>query len=166
MAQLIQQRQNTFIQQIGHLLAESYCFKRAISEFGNSQYINVEDNTSTDNREIGGSRFMIQKSETDNRYSEKWLTSVEKKVGYPQDVLKFVYDHLYHATNYPQVMCFTEHKRDGVIFHGDCEYRSGHEWYDWVVINWEGHSPTIGKNIFLCGYEYIHIQRPSDSEWK
>lgn len=144
MAQLTQRRQNTFIQQIGHRLAESYCFKRAISEFGNSQYINLQKNTSKDSREIGGSRFIIQKSETDHRYTAKW-SSVEKKVEYPQDVLKFVYDHLYHSNNYPQVMCFTEHKRDGVIFHGDCEYRSGHEWYDWVVINWEGHSPTIGK---------------------
>ena len=42
-------------------------------------------------------------------------------------------------------MCFTQHKREGVIFHGDCQYRSGLEWYDWVVINWEGNNPTIGQ---------------------
>ena len=44
--------------------------------------------------------------------------------------------------HYPNVNCFTEHKRNGVIFHGDCQYRSLHEWYDWAWIKW-----NIGKHI-------------------
>ena len=149
MAQLTQRRQNTFIEQIGHRLSESYCLNRAMKECTDSSNYMYTSSTALElDREIGGSRFIIKKQsdggEADSRYFVQWL-GVDKKGQYPQNVLKFIYENLHHETDYPKVMCFTQHKREGVIFHGDCQYRSGPEWYDWVVINWEGNNPTIGQ---------------------
>ena len=160
MAKLTQRHQNTFIEQMGHRLSESFCLNRAMNEFiHSSQYINTSNTTSSFNREVGGSRFIIEKCDgEDSRYIAKW-SGVGKKDHYPPNLLEFIYEQRFHATEYPLVRCFTEHKREGLIFHGDCEFRSNHEWYDWVVINWEGHKPTIGKiycfvDMTACTYSH------------
>ena len=145
MAQLTQRRHHTFKYQMGNRLSEHYCFTRAINETG-CQYMNMTVNSSTQSgRKIGGSKFTIQKSVTDIiMYSVHWL-SVKMENHYPQHVLKYIYEKLYDEVYYPHVTCFTEHKRQDFIFHGVCQYRSDHEWYDWAVINWEGGKLYLGK---------------------
>ena len=35
------------------------------------------------------------------------------------------------------VQCFTEHRVNSVIFHGDYSYREEMEWYNWVYVLWD-----------------------------
>ena len=62
--------------------------------------------------------------------------------------------------HYPIVNCFTEHKREGVIFHGDCQYRSTHEWYDWAWINWDKIGSYIGKIYCFVDMEQSTYDSP------
>ena len=145
MVKLTQRRHDSFSYQMGNRLSEHYTFNRAIHETG-FQYSNITENPSTPSgRKIGGSKFTIQKSVTDFKfYSVHWLCVVKNK-HYPQHVLEYIYENLYDELHFPQVHCFTEHKRGDIIFHGVCQYRSDQEWYDWAVINWEHNRQFLGK---------------------
>lgn len=141
MAKLTQKRQLIFNFQMDTHLCEGCCFQREMNEFSLGKNTPVKDV-----RKQHGRQLIIMKDETNSIiYHVKWLSDVPKVIKYPQNVLKFIYDSIYDETHYSKVMCVTEYKCEGNIFHGDFHYRNTHEWYDWAVIKWEGYSHLLGK---------------------
>ena len=70
-------------------------------------------------------------------------------------IIEFVYDIFFDMDEHRDIDCFTEHRINGEIFHGDCSYRGDSEWYDWANILWdneEGESetrPILGKILMF-----------------
>jgi hypothetical protein len=49
-----------------------------------------------------------------------------------------------------EIPCFTEHKRDGIIYHGHPNFRDLGQWHDYAYFNWDGiANPLIARIHFF-----------------
>ena len=167
MAQLTQRRHQNFNYQMGVRLSEYFAFNRAMNE------CNVNCNTSLDptgvdmDRPMGGSRFIIQSEMTGSVSTcvVQWQSLV-KADDYFQELLQYVYCEMSIRYNCTEVSCFTQHKRGGITFRGDCAFRNAGSWYDWALFNWEGEGQVLGQIYFFVDMKAIQpSQSNKDDSW-
>ena len=139
-----QRRAKLFHEQMAFRIHEQMVISRATQEKKISK--NIEED-----RLISGSKFRIQYNCVTMNYELNWRRETHKRQIYKRTVLEFVYNIFFNSENQNKVDCFTEHRINGEIFHGDCSYRGEQEWYDWANILWDnsGHGsdtrPILGK---------------------
>ena len=139
-----QRRAKFFHEQIALRIHDQMVISRATQL--KTKQINVQQD-----RLVGGSKFIIKYDPMSMEYDVVWKRAVPKKRNYDKRILKFVYNIFFDHDFDHEIQCFTEHRINGEIFHGDCSYRGDHEWYDWVNILWDstdnenGTQPILGK---------------------
>ena len=152
-----QRRYNLFHEQTALRIHDQMVLSRA------TQLKSAHLNSQGD-RLVGGSKFVINYDPISMEYDLEWSRPVPKKRSYDKRVLKFVYNIFFDTTIVTQVQCFTEHRINGEIFHGDCSYRGDNEWYDWANILWDSTEngidtqPILGKiHMFIdCRNHKFH----------
>ena len=125
-----QRRAAIFHEQMAKRIYEQNVINRAICEEERSVESEMSD------RLVTGSKFQIKYNDSDMNYELIWNRPTQKKQIYEEAVIEFVHGIFFKNTTTSEIHCFTEHRINNVIFHGDCSYRGESEWYDWAQVLW------------------------------
>jgi len=149
---------STFEEQVGNHLHEHIAVDLAIrtmlpSPVKKSSPLNIL---------TSGTRFHIVNGNSDARGDTGPCLLVEpnKKTGatdqmtlFNPKVFGFLEETLIDFVLDNQIICFTEHKRNGSIFRAHPSYHSTLPWHDWAVFEWELTDPTTGA--VLPGKQWV-----------
>lgn len=58
-----------------------------------------------------------------------------------------------------KISCFTEHKRDGTIYHGHPNFRGMGEWHDYAYFEWDG----ITEGLIGRIYFFVDLNKSTDT---
>lgn len=132
---------STFEQEVGKRLSEHIVIdsniRNHIPEFSK--------NIPKDNLSIGGTRFKVVLSPPDDQDDVQPILLVERRrkknapnqmTLFNMDVLDFLWKTLMDFVPHGEIMCFSEHKRNGLIFRSHPSYCSGISWHDWAMFKW------------------------------
>lgn len=126
-----QRRAHLFHEQMATRIHEQMVIARA------NVNITEEDTCQQKDRLISGSKFGITYDDIEMMYSLQWKRPIEKKQLYDESIIEFVHRIFFCSDEYSGIECFTEHRINDEIFHGDCSYRGEQEWCDWAQILWD-----------------------------
>ena len=171
--QKTQRRPDNFEQQSGQRVFESYIIESARYHIiGN---LVQKQNDTALSRPIGGTRFEVhvnlnqhgryiagchQIKWTDRR-TEKRLKKVMVQFdeGAIISMIKRCYLLFDRSSNIVRIPCFTEHKVDGVIYHGHPLFRGKGQWHDYAYFQWEeSEEPLLARIIF-----FVDLQQSSST---
>ena len=139
-----QRRANLFHEQMANRIYEQLVISRANYEE------TVQYQTTIPNKLVCGSKFRIHYDVDNMEYEIQWRTPVYKRQIYDETIIEFVYNIFFNSENEYDINCFTEHRINGEIFHGDCSYRGEQEWYDWANILWDNDSDDNNTTTILA----------------
>ena len=91
---------------------------------------------------VGGSQFIVGLQESEMN-AEKCIVHVrnpkfsEEVPALLDDVVGFIAEYIAKYCDGMSVVVWSDHRHDGMIFHGHPKYRSGEAWNDWAMIKWQ-----------------------------
>jgi hypothetical protein len=168
-----QRRPDNFEQQSAKRVVESYIIESAKYHIkGNSLQ---DENVSVSSRPIGGTRFEVhvhlnphgryiagshEIKWTDRRTEKRMLMArVQFDEGAIISMIKRCYLLFDRSSNIVRIPCFTEHKVDGIIYHGHPLFRGQGQWHDYAYFQWEeSEEALIGRIHF-----FVDLQQSSNT---
>jgi hypothetical protein len=166
-----QRRPDLFEEQAAKRVVESYIITLA---YGLIMGRELDKKQSQLSREIGGTRFEIHVKLNKNcKYVSGchkivWLP-IQKNGGQTRTALNegAIIETIKNCyTLFPRepfsvvkISCFTEHKRDGTIYHGHPNFRGMGEWHDYAYFEWDG----ITEGLIGRIYFFVDLNKSTDT---
>ena len=157
-AQCTQRRKNDFEEQTAKRQIEYMAIRFA------HEYLNPDPPAPRQQKEKENKSFCIEyihehkklfyRDRTKKRRECKWLDSSFQKQLIDECFLAVLSQNLESP-----IIFFTQHNRQGIIFHANPEYKANDPWYDWAYVDW-GESTVPSKMLLFMEIERCEFKKP------
>lgn len=148
-----QMRHNVFDEQVGQRVTQCLVVER-----GKKVWNLNDDEEPIANNSFRATRYIVYREEEDGEVVEGYYMSKKENQGnieVQDDICAHLLDTFLGDEETGEIKCFTEFKRNAVLYRSHPNYRSGGLWQDWVYI-WFAGPPDDGGNYpckILCFFE-------------